>query len=62
MSLSFLVLIIATVFAGIGIWGHSRPAPAPAWYGYFFPVSWFLFLLACCFYFSAHAGGINLHG
>jgi hypothetical protein len=59
MSLSFLVLIVACILAGIGAWTHTRPAPAPPWYGYFFPLSWFLFLLFLCI---THGGGINWHG
>jgi hypothetical protein len=58
VNLSFLVLIIACVLAAFGAWPYWGAPPAPAWRGYFWPASWFLFLLSLCL---AH-GGINVHG
>jgi hypothetical protein len=56
MSISFLVLILALIFAALACvpWGNpSRP-----WTPYFWPLSWFCFMLAAVL---TH-GGINWRG
>jgi uncharacterized membrane protein YphA (DoxX/SURF4 family) len=59
MNLSFLCLIVALVLAVLSAWPWPAAAPGTrVWYGYFFPVSWALFLLSLVI---SH-GGINTHG
>jgi hypothetical protein len=58
VTLSYIVLIVGFVFAGLGLfpWG---PPPAKPWTPYLWPASWFCFML---FMVLTHGAGINLHG
>jgi hypothetical protein len=57
VNLSLIVLILSLVFAVLALvpWGAN---PARPWTPYFYPLSWFCFVL----YFVLMRGAINLHG
>ena len=57
MNLSLIVLILSLVFAALALvpWGSN---PARPWTPYFYPLSWFCFVL----YMVLVRGAINLHG
>jgi len=57
VNLSYLVLILALVFAAFACWPWGAN-PSRPWAPYFWPLSWFCFLLSLVL---SH-GGINVHG